>query len=126
MRKSGPSAPWAAWPNASRRGSPSTRRATKPPNRLTCPATSPATCCCHDDPSIGMTDLQTAPDVAPAAGRRMRSGLTSDEIRALLPHEWPFLFLDRVTEVRPPDRATGLKNVAISEPYFAGHFRQQS
>jgi beta-hydroxyacyl-ACP dehydratase FabZ len=55
-----------------------------------------------------------------------RCPLDSDEIRALLPHDWPFLFLDRVTELRPPDRAAGLKNVAVAEPYFAGHFPHQS
>lgn len=48
--------------------------------------------------------------------------LDSDEIRAMLPHRWPFLFLDRVTALVPGVSATGLKNVSISEPHFAGHF----
>lgn len=52
--------------------------------------------------------------------------LSADDIRALLPHSFPFLFLDRVTELEPLVRGRGLKNVSINEPYFAGHFPHES
>ncbi len=40
----------------------------------------------------------------------------------LLPHRYPFLLVDRVTELVPGKRIVGQKNVTINEPYFAGHF----
>ena len=45
-----------------------------------------------------------------------------DEIMRALPHRYPFALLDRVTECVPGERAAGLKNVTISEPFFQGHF----
>ena len=39
-----------------------------------------------------------------------------------LPHRYPMLLLDRITELEPLKRATGFKNVTINEPYFQGHF----
>jgi 3-hydroxyacyl-[acyl-carrier-protein] dehydratase len=43
-------------------------------------------------------------------------------IMAMIPHRYPFLLIDRVTGLEAFRRATGLKNVTISEPFFAGHF----
>jgi 3-hydroxyacyl-[acyl-carrier-protein] dehydratase len=61
--------------------------------------------------------------VSTGNGRRLGAGgLSADEISRLLPHRHPFLLLDRVLELDPPKRAVGLKNVAIAEPWFAGHF----
>jgi 3-hydroxyacyl-[acyl-carrier-protein] dehydratase len=45
-----------------------------------------------------------------------------DEIMKILPHRYPFLMVDRITELDPGKRAVGIKNVSINEPYFAGHF----
>lgn len=42
-------------------------------------------------------------------------------IRARLPHRYPFLMIDRVTD-SGPGYAVALKNVSINEPYFQGHF----
>ena len=56
----------------------------------------------------------------------MKTTLNADDIRRMLPHRWPFLLLDRVTEVVPDKYAVGIKNVTISEPYFAGHFPERS
>jgi 3-hydroxyacyl-[acyl-carrier-protein] dehydratase len=39
-----------------------------------------------------------------------------------LPHRYPFLLVDRITEVEPGVRATGIKQVTINEWYFQGHF----
>ena len=44
------------------------------------------------------------------------------EIRALIPHRYPFLLVDRVEEVSPGVRAVGTKNVTQNEPFFQGHF----
>lgn len=44
------------------------------------------------------------------------------EVMKLLPHRYPFVMLDRVTEVIPGKSATGIKNVSINEPHFTGHF----
>lgn len=43
------------------------------------------------------------------------------DIRARLPHRYPFLMIDRVTE-SGAGYAVALKNVSINEPYFQGHF----
>src|SRR3990167_2194598 len=44
------------------------------------------------------------------------------EIQKLLPHRYPFLLVDRIIEIEPNVKATGLKNVTINEPFFQGHF----
>jgi beta-hydroxyacyl-ACP dehydratase FabZ len=44
------------------------------------------------------------------------------EITKILPHRYPFLLLDRVTELEPGKRIVGIKNVTINEPFFQGHF----
>lgn len=48
--------------------------------------------------------------------------LNCDQIRALLPHRYPFLLLDAVTELKPGESAVGIKNVTVNEPFFQGHF----
>ncbi len=39
-----------------------------------------------------------------------------------IPHRYPFLMIDRVTDVLPDHSATGLKNVSVNESFFQGHF----
>ena len=48
--------------------------------------------------------------------------LTIEQIKALIPHRYPFLLVDKVLELEPGKRAVGLKNVTINEPFFQGHF----
>lgn len=43
-------------------------------------------------------------------------------IMAILPHRYPFLFVERIIALESGKTATGLKNVTISEPFFQGHF----
>ena len=43
-------------------------------------------------------------------------------LQAILPHRYPFLFVDCVVEFEPNHRAVGLKNVTINESCFQGHF----
>jgi len=45
-----------------------------------------------------------------------------DEILALMPHNYPFLLVDRVVEFEPQKRIVGIKNVTFNEPFFPGHF----
>ena len=44
------------------------------------------------------------------------------EIMAYLPHRYPFLLIDRVTECEVGERLVAVKNVTINEPFFNGHF----
>ena len=48
--------------------------------------------------------------------------LDVNEIMTLLPHRYPFLLVDRITEIDPGKKIVGLKNVTINEPFFPGHF----
>ncbi len=43
-------------------------------------------------------------------------------IAQMIPHRYPFLMIDRVTEMQAGKRAVGIKNVSINEPFFQGHF----
>jgi beta-hydroxyacyl-ACP dehydratase FabZ len=47
--------------------------------------------------------------------------LDINEIRAILPHRYPFLLVDRIVELEP-ERIVGIKNVTHNEPFFTGHF----
>ena len=47
--------------------------------------------------------------------------LDINEIRAILPHRYPFLLVDRIVEMEA-DRVVGIKNVTANEPQFTGHF----
>ena len=44
------------------------------------------------------------------------------EIQKILPHRYPFLLVDRVTELDKNESIVSYKNVSISEPVFQGHF----
>jgi len=45
-----------------------------------------------------------------------------EEIRGILPHRYPFLLVDRITELVPEKSIRGYKNVTINEEFFQGHF----
>ncbi len=44
------------------------------------------------------------------------------EIQKIIPHRYPFLLLDRVTDLTPGETLVGFKNITIAEPVFQGHF----
>jgi len=44
------------------------------------------------------------------------------DIMKLLPHRYPFLLIDRITECVPGKYVKGYKNVTINEDFFNGHF----
>jgi 3-hydroxyacyl-[acyl-carrier-protein] dehydratase len=43
-------------------------------------------------------------------------------ILKMLPHRYPFLMVDRVTDIRGDEYGIGIKNVTFNEPQFQGHF----
>lgn len=45
-----------------------------------------------------------------------------EQIMQVLPHRYPFLMVDRIIDLTPGVSATGIKNLTINEPFFAGHF----
>mgnify|MGYP006334853677 CR=1 FL=1 len=45
-----------------------------------------------------------------------------NEIREYLPHRYPFLLVDRVTELTLGESIVAYKNMSINEPVFQGHF----
>ena len=47
---------------------------------------------------------------------------TNVEIQKILPHRYPFLLVDRITEFEEGKSITGIKNVTANEPQFTGHF----
>ncbi len=52
------------------------------------------------------------------------SDLTLDveDIKRLLPHRAPFLFVERLSDIVPFESAVGHKAVSFNEPHFQGHF----
>jgi 3-hydroxyacyl-[acyl-carrier-protein] dehydratase len=48
-----------------------------------------------------------------------------NEIMHYLPHRYPFLLVDRITDLQPGKSITGIKNVTFNEPFFQGHFPGQ-
>ncbi|MFK4566954.1 3-hydroxyacyl-ACP dehydratase FabZ [Enterococcus sp. UD-01] len=45
-----------------------------------------------------------------------------EEIKAIIPHRYPFLLLDTVEEIVTGEKVIAKKNVTINEPFFQGHF----
>ncbi len=50
------------------------------------------------------------------------TNLEIDRILQILPHRWPFVLVDRVTQITPGERIVGHKCVTMGEPWFQGHF----
>jgi 3-hydroxyacyl-[acyl-carrier-protein] dehydratase len=52
--------------------------------------------------------------------------LNVEQIKTLLPHRAPFLFIERLTDIVPNESATAYKAVSYNEPHFLGHFPNYS
>jgi 3-hydroxyacyl-[acyl-carrier-protein] dehydratase len=63
-----------------------------------------------------------ADSTQPATVAPEKTVLDIQDIQRILPHRFPFLLIDRVTEIVRRQRIVALKNVTINEPFFAGHF----
>ena len=48
--------------------------------------------------------------------------LLHNDIIKLIPHRYPFLLIDRVTDIVINESITGIKSVTFNEPFFPGHF----
>ena len=48
--------------------------------------------------------------------------LDVEQIKQLLPHRAPMLFVEKLADIVPYESATGYKAVSINEPWFMGHF----
>ena len=44
------------------------------------------------------------------------------QIMDMIPHRYPFLLVDRITECVPGKYSKGYKNVSMNEEFFQGHF----
>ncbi|MFH1202567.1 MAG: UDP-3-O-acyl-N-acetylglucosamine deacetylase [Candidatus Omnitrophota bacterium] len=44
------------------------------------------------------------------------------EIMKILPHRYPFLFVDKVISIEEGKSAVGIKNVSLNDNFFTGHF----
>jgi UDP-3-O-[3-hydroxymyristoyl] N-acetylglucosamine deacetylase/3-hydroxyacyl-[acyl-carrier-protein] dehydratase len=69
--------------------------------------------------------VQRLKETLPLPGRR--AGGPPEEwdttaIMDLMPHRYPFLLVDRITNIEEGRSIEGMKNVTINEPFFQGHF----
>lgn len=69
-----------------------------------------------------METLEKTPDMTEAAGPVHLTPEDIQQIIHVLPHRYPFLLVDRVTEHIHGKSIKGYKNVTINEPFFQGHF----
>lgn len=44
------------------------------------------------------------------------------QIQEILPHRYPFLLVDKITELKVKELVKGYKNISISDQVFMGHF----
>ena len=54
-----------------------------------------------------------------------KSQFEIQDIMKILPHRYPMILIDRITEITEGVCRTAIKNVTINEPYFVGHFPDQ-
>ncbi len=52
----------------------------------------------------------------------MKVDINIEEIQEFLPHRYPMLLVDRVSEIILGDYIKAYKNITTNEPYFMGHF----
>lgn len=57
-----------------------------------------------------------------SANEKLPSTLTVEEIKKIIPHRYPFLFVDKIENFEPGVRATGYKQVSMNDYFFQGHF----
>ena len=68
---------------------------------------------------IKLNDIQ-----APLYDMTRPPAMDIHRICELLPHRFPFLFVDKILEIES-DYIIGVKNVTVNEPFFQGHFPQE-
>lgn len=68
--------------------------------------------------SKGHPPAERPADPASAAG----ADIDHRQIARLVPHRYPFQFVDRVLEFSDVERIVAVKNVSLMDPFFQGHF----
>jgi len=58
----------------------------------------------------------------PAPLKPISKTLNVEQIQKIIPHRYPFLFVDRIENFEPGLRATGFKQVTMNDYFFQGHF----
>lgn len=48
-----------------------------------------------------------------------------NDIKAVIPHRYPFLLIDRVEELKEGERIVAYKNLTANEEFFNGHFPRE-
>ncbi len=59
---------------------------------------------------------------APPTDQAAKPVMDIRHILSILPHRYPMVMIDRVTELDSGKRAVGIKNVTMNEPFFTGHY----
>lgn len=54
--------------------------------------------------------------------QQMGTQMDIEMIMKILPHRWPFLFVDRITYMEEGKFVVGIKNVTLNDYFFQGHF----
>jgi 3-hydroxyacyl-[acyl-carrier-protein] dehydratase len=54
-----------------------------------------------------------------------KKALHINDIMDLIPHRYPFLFIDYIEDIIPGERVKAVKMVSINEWFFQGHFPHQ-
>ncbi|MGK7940380.1 MAG: 3-hydroxyacyl-ACP dehydratase FabZ [Crocosphaera sp.] len=68
-----------------------------------------------------MSNVTDNPVEKNSENQDIQTSFTVQEIRELLPHRYPFALVDRIIDYVPGQKAVGIKNVTINEPFFPGH-----
>jgi UDP-3-O-[3-hydroxymyristoyl] N-acetylglucosamine deacetylase/3-hydroxyacyl-[acyl-carrier-protein] dehydratase len=69
-------------------------------------------------PPVVESEKKAAPESATAIGEVV---LNAEQVRAILPHRYPFLMVDGVLKI-DGNKIIAFKNITHNEPYFPGHF----
>ncbi len=70
----------------------------------------------------GPTGNDTVPEPVADAVTKAVTDADIQLIQRILPHRYPFLLVDKVTQIDGTASALGIKNVTMNEPHFQGHF----
>ncbi len=72
--------------------------------------------------ALAKQQAQRAALVPPAVMAKGGEVLDVNDVMKLLPHRFPFLFVDRIVAAEGETKITGVKQVTINEHFFQGHF----
>lgn len=62
---------------------------------------------------------------SPSNAAEAQAPIGIHQLLSILPHRYPFVLIDRVTEVKAGQFARGHKCVSYNEPWFPGHFPER-